>query len=446
MVNLNKERLKSKRLLPKLALLFCAFIKAYNSGCYAFVPLSTTTSTLRLASIGQCKHRGNTQSIGMPFVVVDYTNHELNNRNHMKLSYLKGMAKNNEKDVKNDVVKATVKGVTKSIHTALVTVVFFFFAFFAVPNPSMATESGGRMGGGSFSRSSYSSPAPMTRSYSSPRYSGSYGYSRPNVIVTSPTYYSPSPFGFWGAPGGGVIVSRGPSIFDVFFFGFTAFVLLNIFTGNNSGGGSLLSSKSTPKIESSLGTGIGVCQLSVALEVPNRDDPRSILSILERLSRTARTDSRLGVQNLVSQVALEILRQKPSIIAGSSRYRHFEDPTKAQREFNDWTVRERGKFEKETVNVYGGVDLSNSRSDRSSSFAKATCVVVTLILAIEGDSTKLNKISQMRDIENSLAKIASDAKVDDCLRSAEILWTPEDPGEILTRREVYQDYPELNNV
>ena len=398
-MNLNKERLKSKRLLPKLALLFCAFIKAYNSGCYAFVPLSTTTSTLRLASIGQCKHRGNTQSIGMPFVVVDYTNHELNNRNHMKLSYLKGMAKNNEKDVKNDVVKATVKGVTKSIHTALVAVVFFFFAFFAVPNPSMATESGGRMGGGSFSRSSYSSPAPMTRSYSSPRYSGSYGYSRPNVIVTSPTYYSPSPFGFWGAPGGGVIVSRGPSIFDVFFFGFTAFVLLNIFTGNNSGGGSLLSSKSTPKIESSLGTGIGVCQLSVALEVPNRDDPRSILSILERLSRTARTDSRLGVQNLVSQgkyfevifesrgiknwirkfihyhhrtlrcpfcqysntclcctfcanttptVALEILRQKPSIIAGSSRYRHFEDPTKAQREFNDWTVRERGKFEKET--------------------------------------------------------------------------------------------------
>ena len=99
-----------------------------------------------------------------------------------------------------------------------------------------------------------------------------------------------------------------------------------------------------------------------------------------------------------------------------------------------------------SVNVYGGVDLSNSRSDRSSSFAKATCVVVTLILAIEGDSTKLNKISQMRDIENSLAKIASDAKVDDCLRSAEILWTPEDPGEILTRREVYQDYPELNNV
>lgn len=242
-------------------------------------------------------------------------------------------------------------------------------------------------------------------------------------------------------------MSRGPSIFDVFFFGFTAFVLLNIFTGMNSGGGgSLLSSKSAPQIESALGTGIGVCQLSVALEIPNRDDPRSIMSVLSRLSRTARTDSRLGVQNLVSEVALEILRQRPSIIAGNSKYRHFEDPTKAQREFNNWTVRERGKFEKETVNVYGGVDLSDARSDKSSSFSKATCVVVTLILAIEGDSTKLNKISQMKDIENSLAKIASDAKVDDCLRSAEILWTPEDPGETLTRREIYQDYPELNTI
>ena len=49
-------------------------------------------------------------------------------------------------------------------------------------------------------------------------------------------------------------------------------------------------------------------------------------------------------------------------------------------------------------------------------------------------------------MEEALRKIASDAKVDDCLQSAEILWTPEDRSETLTLREVVADYPELRSV
>lgn len=73
--------------------------------------------------------------------------------------------------------------------------------------------------------------------------------------------------------------------------------------------------------------------------------------------------------------------------------------------------------------------------------------MVTLVLAIDGDSTEIpTRINSVSDVEEALRKIASDAKVDDCLQSAEILWTPEDRSETLTLREVVADYPELRSV
>jgi len=72
--------------------------------------------------------------------------------------------------------------------------------------------------------------------------------------------------------------------------------------------------------------------------------------------------------------------------------------------------------------------------------------VITLIVAIDGDSTKLPKINSFADVEKALTMLATDVKVDDCLRSAEILWTPEDPGDVLSEREVVADYPSLRNV
>eukprot|EP00591_Stephanopyxis_turris_P012009 CAMPEP_0195518090 /NCGR_PEP_ID=MMETSP0794_2-20130614/12196_1 /TAXON_ID=515487 /ORGANISM="Stephanopyxis turris, Strain CCMP 815" /LENGTH=381 /DNA_ID=CAMNT_0040646997 /DNA_START=320 /DNA_END=1468 /DNA_ORIENTATION=+ len=324
--------------------------------------------------------------------------------------------------------------------------------FFTNLDPALAVQSGGRMGGSyggsSGSSTSRSYGAPPSRSYgSSPSrtysrgYSQGYAsgyYSRPlsPVIVGSP----------WGYPRSGVTVVASPlsGFFNFVFTGAFLLVAASVANGFLSGGGS-----SDQSVQGALGPGVSVAQISIALEVPNRDDPRSILSILNKLSRTARTDSRVGLQNLVSQVALELLRQKPSMIAASSKYTHFKDSTKAQREYNSWTVRERSKFERETVSKYGGVDYSQKTSndemtEQDRQFSKATIAVVTLILSIEGDSTKMpSTIKSTYDVEAALAQIAADSKVDDCLLSAEILWTPEERDEILSQREVFADYPNL---
>jgi len=69
-----------------------------------------------------------------------------------------------------------------------------------------------------------------------------------------------------------------------------------------------------------------------------------------------------------------------------------------------------------------------------------------LVLAVDGDSTRIPNIRSISDVEGALRKIASDVRVSDCLQGAEILWTPEDRTETLSYRDVIADYPELTSV
>ena len=352
----------------------------------------------------------------------------------------------------------------KSKHAALAATVLLLLTMTFNPLPSDAVMSGGSMGGsfGASSRRSYSAPA---RTYSSPSYGSSYGtgfsrgftsgyYSRPSVVVNPVAPIMPSPFysPFW-APTyysrPGVVVSGGGG-FGLFgfvtFMGFAlaALTAVNSFAGS-AGGGVL--DRVDEAVGGALGPGVSVAEISVAIDVPNRDDPNSILSVLNRLSNTARTDSRVGMSNLTSQVALELLRRKNQIVASSTRSKHFRDSNKASRDFNSLAVKERGKFERES-RKFGGVDYSqSSRDDTPGAYdPKATMAVITLLVAVEGDSTKLPVIRSQSDVEEALAKIAADVKVDGCLQSAEILWSPEERSETLSMKDIVGDYPELRSI
>jgi uncharacterized membrane protein len=261
----------------------------------------------------------------------------------------------------------------------------------------------------------------------------------PNPVVSQPLYNG----------GTGVMTYTQLGFFELFLIGglFIGIRRAKLLSQEEEGNTFSSWSRAAPPF---LGSGTSVLLLSVALEVPNRDDSQSVLSVLHRLATTARTDSRVGISNLTSQVALELLRRKSSIVSASAKYQHFQDRTKAQQEFQTIAIKERSKFEMETVSNYGGVDYSNKDNqrlltgDRSS---QATMAVVTLIMAIYGDfSTKLSPIRYMADVEEALRKIAADVKVNDVLESCEILWTPEDRSETLTLQDVVADYPELHSV
>lgn len=304
---------------------------------------------------------------------------------------------------------------------------------------------GGNRSNGGYSRSYTSGGGGYSRGFSR-GYTSGY-YSRPSVVVSPgiTPYYSPfySPFS-WGYSRPGVIVSTGPSFGGIFFFaGFFLLAALALSSMTDNIGGAV------GNLGSALGPGVSVAEISVALEVPDRDRGDAIMNVLERLANTARTDSRVGLQNLTSQVALELLRRKQSIVAASTKARHFRDESKAQREFNDWSIKERGKFQRETVSKYGGVDYSMKRTSGTLSPYKATVAVVTIVLQIDGDSTSKqlsSNVNSIGDVEEALRTIAADSRVDDCLRGVEILWTPEERDETLTMRDVLADYSELRSI
>jgi uncharacterized membrane protein len=336
-------------------------------------------------------------------------------------------------------------------------------------NDADAAMSGGRMGGSfraprqSMSRPSMSRPSQSSynRGYSGGNrgYSGGGYYPRSSTTIISPglgysPFYNPVvPYYGGGYGGAGAMgYSRGPGVFQILFIGGVLYTAASVLssagnavsdTATSSFGGAFNSAET-----SALGPGASVVQVSVALEVSNRDDPNSILGALDRLSRTSKTDSRVGIQNLTSQVALELLRRRASITSATSSNTHFKDRNKAGQEFESQSIKERSKFEREAVSKYGGVDysLKGTSTSTQAGDGKATMAVVTLILNIDGDSTKVPQISSIADVEEALRKIASNSKVDDCLQSAEILWTPEDRSETLSMRDIVADYPELRSV
>jgi uncharacterized membrane protein len=131
-----------------------------------------------------------------------------------------------------------------------------------------------------------------------------------------------------------------------------------------------------------------------------------------------------------------VLRRKSSIVSASTEFQHFRSRSQALREFNNQATRERSKFERENTRAYKATEPGS----------QATMAVVTLVLSIDGDSTKVPRITSLEDVEESLRKIASDSKMDDCLQSVEILWTPEERSETLALKDVIADYPTLRAV
>lgn len=72
-----------------------------------------------------------------------------------------------------------------------------------------------------------------------------------------------------------------------------------------------------------------------------------------------------------------------------------------------------------------------------------TNAVVSIQLSIEGDSTTMPSITYRQNLRDALERIAADAQVEDCLVSAEILWSPEEKNDRLTSEDIYASYPDL---
>jgi uncharacterized membrane protein len=291
------------------------------------------------------------------------------------------------------------------------------------PSPSWAA-SGGRIGGGSFR----SAPS-MPRSYSGGGggYRGGYGGG-----------------GYRGGYGGGIGF---PFLIPIFgfggggLFGFLilmaiAGVLVNALRG---GGGALTDGGGRPLAPAPRADGpVTIAQLQVGLLASARD----LQADLRRLAATADTTGSAGLQRLLQETSLALLRQPDLWVYANSELGQVPFAT-AESTFNRLSMTERSKLRREVTSNVGGQRFQDEAAASGPTDATSDFIAVTLLVASRG-RIPLKTISTADDLREALRVIGAVSASD--LIALEVIWQPEGKGEVLSTEELLTAYPQLQHL
>ena len=186
------------------------------------------------------------------------------------------------------------------------------------------------------------------------------------------------------------------------------------------------------------GDSISVVKIQVGL----LGSARALQKDLERIADKADTSSPDGLHFVLSETVLALLRNPEYCVYGYAASKVCRGPEQAEETFNDYSIDERGKFEKETlVNVNArrraetvGVDPAADTNDY---------ILVTIIAAADG-GVKMPDITDANDLKTALKRLGA-VRVE-ALQAVEVLWTPQEDGDVLTQTELLRDYPILINL
>jgi len=287
----------------------------------------------------------------------------------------------------------------------------------SLPQPADAAR-GGRLGGGSF--------APR----SMPRAGG-------------------SGFGGGGSAGGGSVIpgggfGGGGFPFIIPFFGFGGgglFGMLMLFAVAGlvinglrnamagSGAGAMGSANNRTVEEDGPVT---IAQVQIGLLA----SARQLQWELRQLAATADTATTIGLQRLLQDLTLSLLRNPDYWVYGNGEAGQVGF-SMAEATFNRLSMTERSKLDGETTS---NVDGQRSQGDTGQSSAASDYIAVTLLVASRS-SIRLPKITTADDLRTTLRLLGSIPSRD--LLSLEVIWQPDGNEDVLTSSELVTLYPQL---
>lgn len=272
---------------------------------------------------------------------------------------------------------------------------------------------GGRMGGGSFRAPS------MPRSGGSYR-GGSYGGGYRGGGMGFP-FLIPI-FGF----GGG-------GLFGLLILMAVAGVLVNALrgVGNAPSIGGAAAAPAMPRNVNMIQVQVGLLASAKSLQ----DDLRS-------LAASSDTSSSAGLQRLLQETTLALLRQ-PDLWVYANAESGSVPFSSAESTFNRLSMNERSKLDAELTSNFGGrrtTDTSNSSGDAD---ATNEFIVVTLLVASTA-SAKLAGADTGEDLRQTLRILGSTASSE--LMALEVIWQPEGRGDVLSANDLVTAYPNLQHL
>ena len=298
----------------------------------------------------------------------------------------------------------------------LLPVLLVALTVFSLPQPADAAR-GGRLGGGSFA------PRSLPRS-------GGSGFGGGNAVRGGGYGFGGGGFGFpflipfFGFGGGG--------LFGMLMLLAVVGFLLNGFRGAMAGAGTM----GSPNGATAERDGpVTIAQVQLGLLA----SARQLQQDLRQLAATADTATASGLQRLLQDVTLALLRNPEYWVYGNGEVGQVGFPV-AEATFNRLSMTERSKLDAETtINVAG----QRSRGDAGRHSAASEYIAVTLLVASRRP-IRLPALTTAEDLRTTLRVLGSIPSGD--LLSLEVIWQPDGNEDVLTSTELVTLYPQLQSL
>lgn len=289
---------------------------------------------------------------------------------------------------------------------------------FSHPQLSYAA-SGGRIGGGSFRAPSMPRSGGYSRGYGGSYnrgYGGGMGF--PFIVPV---------FGFGGLGG----------LLGLFAFMAVVGVIANAFRGNGDGAQSI-GGYETPNAVS--GGPVTLVQLQIGLLASAKD----LQQDLRQLAATADTSSSTGLQRVLQETTLALLRH-PELWVYANLENGSVPFNAAESTFNRLSMTERSKLREELTTNVGGQRSSSAAPLSTVGDADATneFIAVTVLVA-SSRPVMLKQIDTSEGLRESLRILGSTSSAD--LMALEVIWQPDGAGDVLSADELVTAYPNLQHL
>ncbi len=296
--------------------------------------------------------------------------------------------------------------------------------------------SGGRARGGSFDAPASSSGGAFPSGGGS--YGGGGGYQMPQSYPY-PTYprsrpvIIPSPYPSYPMGYPSTTISGDFAFFILLaVLGFSVLpLLMNMMRlGGGRAGGSVAGGELRNDI-------VTVTQLQVAL----LSQARTLQAQLTDMASRADLDSKTGLNRLLQESVLALLRNPEYWSHARVMSQTVKSRAQASQVFEQLSLAERSKFDKETLsNVDGRVQRQTIAPRRETD--AADYVVVTLLVGTADDRPLFDKkIYSAADLQAALQRLGAISP--DHLMVYELLWSPQDAGDSLSYDQMLAAYPDM---
>jgi uncharacterized membrane protein len=321
-----------------------------------------------------------------------------------------------------------------------------------VPDEGGSYGGGDFGGGGFYDGEGYSQPDltpyqsdPYGYSYDDPYYSG--GRSRP--YYSRDPYYQPpvvvplpnsGGYGYGSGSGYSTTAIGIPPIFMLAAIGlflFAPFLLMGQRFRSVNRRSSLQAGHGGNELLNDIVT---VTRLQVALLA----GARPLQAALDQIASRNNLQSREGLTSMLQETALALLRSPEYWSHVRVDSQTVNSRQEASRLFEQLSIEERSKVRSETlVNLRGQVQRQPTQFSTADN-PDSGYIVVTLLLGTGDDRPLLGAIHSTTELQTALQQLGSISP--QALMVFELLWTPQDPGDVLSRDELISEYPTMTQL